>query len=69
MAGGFGVVFEAGAGAGGTAGVCAVAGAGVDGAFAVEDEAAGGALGYYGQWLYNIESAAVRDTPLRSCKR
>jgi hypothetical protein len=40
------VVFEAGAGAAGGAGVCAVAGAGVDGAFKADDEAAGAALGF-----------------------
>ena len=37
---------KAGAGAVGTAGVCAVAGEGVEGAFEVEEEAVGAALGY-----------------------
>ena len=42
------VVLEAGAGAAGTAGVCAFAGVdiGVDGVFDADDEAAGTALGY-----------------------
>lgn len=46
VAGASAVVFEDGAGAAGVAGVCAVAGAGVDGAFAPDDEPAGAALGF-----------------------
>lgn len=41
------VVFEVGAGAAGGTGVCAVDGAGVEGALAVDDEPAGIALGYF----------------------
>lgn len=40
------VLLEAGAGAAGAAGVCAGAGAGVEGAFEADDEAAGAALGF-----------------------
>lgn len=40
------VVLEAGAGAAGAAGVCADTGAGVDGAFEVDNEAAGAGLGF-----------------------
>lgn len=44
--GAFDAVFDvAGAGAAGAAGVCAVTGAGVEGAFALDGEAAGAALG------------------------
>ena len=44
--GAFNVVLDvAGAGAAGEAGVCAVAGVGVEGAFEVDEEAVGAALG------------------------
>ena len=58
------VVLEAGAGAAGAKGVCAVAGAGVVGAFEVDDEAAGAALGFdnvsvyvvvLGVWCFTFE--------------